>query len=47
MRIRMVIMTARTHDARIAAPPADCAGARCQLPCQLPDPAAAAAAAAG
>jgi hypothetical protein len=43
MRIGPVVMTARAHDARIAAHPADSAGVRCELPGQTPGLAAAAA----
>ncbi len=35
IRIGLVIMTARAHDARIAAYPADSAGVRCKLPGQI------------
>ena len=35
MRIGLVIVTARAHDARIAAHPADSAGVRCKLPGQI------------
>jgi hypothetical protein len=35
MRIGLVIMTARAHDARIAAHPADSAGVRCKPPGQI------------
>jgi hypothetical protein len=36
MRIGVVVKTARSHDARIAARPADSAGVRCELPGQIP-----------
>ena len=36
MRIGLVVKTARSHDARIAACPADSADARCKLPGQFP-----------
>jgi hypothetical protein len=35
MRIGLAVMTARAHDARIAAHPADSAGVRCELPGQI------------
>lgn len=41
MRIALVVMTARSHDARIAARPADSAGARCKLQSQISGRAAA------
>ncbi len=41
MRIGLVVKTARSHDARIAARPADSADARCKLPGQIPGLAAA------
>jgi hypothetical protein len=41
MRIGLVVMTARAHDARMAARPADYAGVRCELPGQIPGLAAA------
>jgi len=41
MRIGLVVKTARFHDARIAACPADSADARCKLPGQIPGLAAA------
>ena len=44
MRTGVVIMIARARDARIAALPADSAGARCKLPGQTLGLAAAAAA---
>jgi hypothetical protein len=42
MRIGLVIVTVRAHDAHIAAYPADFAGVRCKLPGQTHGPAAAA-----
>jgi hypothetical protein len=44
MSIGLVVKTARSHDARIAARPADSAGVRCELPGQIPGLAAACAA---
>jgi hypothetical protein len=41
MRIGLVVKTARSHDARIAARPADSADARCKLLGQIPGLAAA------
>jgi hypothetical protein len=41
MRIGLVIMTARAHDARVDAHPADSAGVRRKLPDQTHGPAAA------
>jgi hypothetical protein len=43
MRIGLVVMTARAHDARIAAHPADSGDVRCELPDQTLGLAAAAA----